>query len=370
MLQSGSLRLAGANTYTGATVVNGGTLVLGNATAIPAASAVTINGTGTLNLGGNSYLASSLSLAPTSSLTNTGVSATGTFGGLTATDSTSANSVTLASLISGSIALTKVGIGTLTLTNASNSFTGGISVNSGSVTATSAGALGSGATARTILVNGTFTAANAYKNPQLNLEASAAPIVLAAPLSLTLATGQTYAQTTAPSLTSSGSANVIQGNITLGAANGATGWIQVNSGTLTLSGSVTPAAAGRTLVLDGAANGELAGAFLDATFAPALVKLGSGTWVLSGANTYAGVTTISAGTLQIGKGGTSGALGSGAVVNNANLLFNRSDSYGAPVSAVLSGTGALTVANGILTLSGANTYSGLTTVAAGTDDDR
>ena len=37
------------------------------------------------------------------------------------------------------------------------------------------------------------------------------------------------------------------------------------------------------------------------------------TTTLTGANTYSGGTTISAGTLQVGNGGATGALGAGAV---------------------------------------------------------
>ena len=42
-----------------------------------------------------------------------------------------------------------------------------------------------------------------------------------------------------------------------------------------------------------------------------LVKAGAGTTILTGTNTYAGSTTISEGTLQIGAGGTTGAIGFG-----------------------------------------------------------
>ncbi|MBF7731763.1 autotransporter-associated beta strand repeat-containing protein, partial [Pseudomonas sp. N040] len=49
----------------------------------------------------------------------------------------------------------------------------------------------------------------------------------------------------------------------------------------------------------------------------ALNQIGSGTTSLTGTNTYSGTTTISAGTLSIGAGGTTGSLGSGAVVNNS-----------------------------------------------------
>jgi autotransporter-associated beta strand protein len=87
---------------------------------------------------------------------------------------------------------------------------------------------------------------------------------------------------------------------------------------------------------------------------------------LSANNPYAGTTTIQdAGTqLRIGVGGTTGSLGTGAVVNGGELLFDRSDVV--TVSNAISGSGSLTQAGaGTLTLSGTNTYSGTTTISAG-----
>src|SRR5207248_1201842 len=46
----------------------------------------------------------------------------------------------------------------------------------------------------------------------------------------------------------------------------------------------------------------------------ALLKDGVGTLVLSGANTYTGGTTISAGTLQLGNGGTTGKLSTSSAI--------------------------------------------------------
>ncbi|WP_175662101.1 autotransporter domain-containing protein [Burkholderia ambifaria] len=91
---------------------------------------------------------------------------------------------------------------------------------------------------------------------------------------------------------------------------------------------------------------------------------GSHTITLTGDSTYTGGTTINAGTLQIGNGGTTGSV-VGDIVNNGTLAFNRSDtvSYGGTIS----GTGSLVQAGtGTLAISGAAGYAGSTTVNAGT----
>ncbi len=94
-----------------------------------------------------------------------------------------------------------------------------------------------------------------------------------------------------------------------------------------------------------------------------LIKAGSGTLTLSANNTYTGGTTISAGTLQVGAGGTSGSI-AGNVIDNGIFVFNRSDNL--TFSGVISGTGSLTkTGSGSLVLTGTNTYSGNTTVTAG-----
>ncbi|MDR1277096.1 MAG: autotransporter-associated beta strand repeat-containing protein [Candidatus Accumulibacter sp.] len=103
-----------------------------------------------------------------------------------------------------------------------------------------------------------------------------------------------------------------------------------------------------------------------------LTKTGAGTLTLSGANLYTGNTAINVGTLEVTgslgawDGGTSTYVYAGNITNNATLVFRQSANQ-TLTTGVISGSGSLTKqGNGTLTLSGANTYTGMTTVEGGT----
>jgi autotransporter-associated beta strand protein len=103
------------------------------------------------------------------------------------------------------------------------------------------------------------------------------------------------------------------------------------------------------------------------SYAVGINKAGTGTWVLSGVNTFNGSPlTIYAGTLIIGGAGQlqSGSYG-GTIANNGTFIYASSAAQ--TLSGNMYGTGTLIVSNDSanLTLSGTNNFSNIT-IAAGT----
>ncbi|MER9500989.1 autotransporter outer membrane beta-barrel domain-containing protein [Mesorhizobium sp. M0587] len=144
------------------------------------------------------------------------------------------------------------------------------------------------------------------------------------------------------------------------------GGLTFNGGTLETTADITSA---RTIVLTGSGT-SLTDASTTLTLsnviagAGGLTKAGDGTLVLTGANTYTGGSTITAGTFQLGDGGTSGSI-VGNVLDDSTLTFNRSNAL--IVDGAISGTGAVVQqGSGSTTLTGLNSYSGGTVITGGT----
>ena len=147
---------------------------------------------------------------------------------------------------------------------------------------------------------------------------------------------------------------------------GLTGSGSLNATSISGYGSVT----GLTLKVAGGSTGTFTGDIAEGTAGMGLVKLGVGTQIFSGSNGYTGATIISAGTLQLGSGGTTGALNpASSITNNGSLVFNRSNTVtqGNDFAGTIVGTGSVAqIGIGTLILNGSNSYTGATTLNSGT----
>ena len=348
---AGALLLSGDNTFGNGSnnpqnsfVLSQGTLKLGNSSALGGKILVIDGGTTLDSTVANLVMAS----APLSQQTwNGDFTFTGTnsltFGGgqITLGDATStgssrtvtvsANTLTMGQDISngsnGTNSLIKEGAGTLVLSGL-NSFTGDLTINAGTLSTYSIGGnagspsgIGSGTTIN--LGNGTllYTGQGASTNRTINLSAS---------------TGTATIDASGTDFTS-----------------------------ITFTSDFTATGAGsKTLVLQGSTGfaGEIAGKIVDnlsGTNNTSVTKAGTGTWTLSGANTYSGSTTINGGTLFV-NGNQSTATGAVSVNNTGTLLGGTGTIGGAvTVNAGANITGATNGTVGTLTLSSTATFTGI-----------
>lgn len=331
---TGLITLGGNNTFSGGVVINAGTLQLGSITGLGATTnSVTFGASAPLNtklqLNGNSVTIGGLAThaTPGSVFVENANASNATLTVNQASDSTFAG-VLQDGTGGGALGLTKSGTGVLTLSG-NNIFTGTATINAG-----------------TLALSGGSTIADATT---VSLANTAGAILQL-------------------------NANETIGTLTGGGTTG--GNVNLQSFTLTTGGGTTYA-------------GSIFGA-------GSLVKSGASTLTLSGGNTFSGTASITAGTLALSGGSaiadtttvslanTSGAIlqlnasetigalaGGGTTGGNVNLQSftlttggaNSDNAYGG----VISGTGSLVKSGtGRLTLSGTNTYTGTTTINAGT----
>lgn len=255
-------------------------------------------------------------------------------------------STTLSNVISGAGAFTK-GYATpatnsapLVLTG-DNTFTGAVTINHGWLTATTSTSLGLGAKVINI-VNGTAG------DPQLHLNPGAGPGI-DLPANMTFTTSSNLG-----AVTNDSGNNIIRGAFSLTSGGGGTTLLS-NAGSLTLTGGIAPIQTGRDFRLRGDGAGAISGIIANGTTVdlPVFRDGGSGTWTLSGANSYTGTTFVSTGTLKLGNPAALGALNTGLAtsdngtnvtvggaldlggVSNLNEIIRIADTG-------VSGTGALT----------------------------
>ncbi|BCU77630.1 autotransporter-associated beta strand repeat-containing protein [Luteolibacter sp. LG18] len=301
-----NIQFTGANDYTGATSIGAGVrLNLNNTTTTAGTGKVTVASGGQLYFGGSGFTTGS-------GFTNNIDIAGNTWSG---DGSTTRGAIRLGTntILSGTIT-----------TTASAAITGGSGTISGVIAGSSALNFGSNA-------GGTFTLSgnNTYTG------------------ATTIGTG-----TTTITGTNQSTAYTVSSGTTLNIGSGGTAGSILSSATVANAGTFR---FNRSDAITVANNISGAGT---------VIQVGTGTTTLTGTTVWTGATTISAGTLQIGDGTAAGRLGSGAVTNNAALVFNRPDAIA--VANAISGTGSVTQSGtGTTTLSGANTYTGATAVNQG-----
>jgi autotransporter-associated beta strand protein len=301
----GLLALPIANTYEGGTILNGGTLQIGDPGALGGGtltfSSGTIEGNGSpLSVPNAVMLAGNTSVGGTSSLTFSGAV---TLTGNRTLTVNNTGGTTLAGGVGqsgGNWALTKAGNGLLVLPIA-DGYAGGTTLNGGTLQVGDPGALGSGILT---LTSGTIAG-------------SGVPLALANGLTLS-------------------------GNVSVGGTSDLT-----FSGAATLTGN-------RSLTISNTGTTTLSGGVAQSGGTWGFTKAGNGLLILSSAASYAGTTTLSAGTLGAGN---NTALGTGTLAFNGGTLL----ASGGPVTlgnaVTLSGSATVAGAND-LTLSGSVTLTG------------
>jgi fibronectin-binding autotransporter adhesin len=286
---------------------------------------LTLAGAGNTTISGTSAYATSSGFTVSSGGGTITVSAPVTLGASQTWTNNGTNPVIVSGVVGGSssFTLTKGGTpgGSITLSGA-NTFAGPVSVVAGGLIITNSSALGTGTKTITIIPT-----TNPTSNPSLQLDGSGGNITL--PSTLSFVTSYDALNNAVPiagegAIINIAGNNTIAGAFSLPSGGGGTTLLS-NAGTLTFSGNFTPSTTGRAINLRGNGNGVISGIIANGSTValPVNRDTGTGTWTLSGANTYTGPTTINAGVLNaatLANGGSNSAIG--ASTNAAtNLVF-------------------------------------------------
>ena len=322
---TGTWTLTGTNTYTGATTVTAG---LVNVTGSFGNTAIAVNG-GTL----------SLQKAGAVYQNTVNVGANGTL------------VETVANALTNTAALTNSGV---TILSVANNYTGNTTLTSGTLLVTNVGGFSSSA--------------------QLNLNGGVLQLRSDSPASFTTSATSVGGNATIDvnQLSSGSNQQLSIGAVSLGAfaltTTGGNGYsLSTGALTLTASGTLAPnsaamnvasaSIAANTLTLGGTGTGTI-GSIVGTT--AALTKNTAATWTLTGADSYGGATTVSAGALILSGSISTGATYTPSITVSANGRLSET------VANAISGTTALTSNGGVINLSQANNFTGATTLSNGT----
>ncbi len=367
----GTLTVSGTNTYTGATAINAGILQFGASGGLIASSAITVNAGSTLDLKGNSN--SILSLTGAGGVTLGG--GTLTLNPVLAT--------TFSGVISGTGGLVKAGTATNTLSGV-NTYSGSTTINAGAISIAAATGLGNSAntlalSGGTLNTSATLTLAQLVTlgvgggtfNPGTTTLTISGPISGSGTL-FKLGTGTlalTGANTYLGGTVYGAGIIAVNADSALGDPAGAITF--TNSATLTNTSSFTSA---RAININAGTATISSGTNVTVNFSGlisgvgALSKSGAGTLILSGANTYAGLTTVSAGVLNLQNSSALGGGSGGTTVTSGAQLQLQGGITLTGESLTLSGTGVAT-GGALRSLSGSNTWNGTITLAASSTID-
>ena len=382
-LLAGALALSGSSSYAGGTVIRGGTLSLTPTGAIN-------HGTGNFVVGTLSGDVGTLALAAGSITGSSGIlgSAAGAVGvaSLSGTSMwTSNGGMTVGSSGTGTLSLADTalvrvggvaGTGTLTLASGTGS-RGTLNVGTGTTAGTLQAAVVRGGSGTAAVVFNHTSGSYAF-SPQLTgtlsvTQAGPGRTLLSASSSYvgtTTVSSGTLQFTTRAALYGGGTASWTAANLVTGSAatlalsvGGSTGFTAADVDRLDSLGTATGGfRPGSILGLDttNAASGTFS--YANAIANPngganllGLAKLGAGTLVLSGSNTFTGPTTVAQGRLQLGN---TGALSSSAVTVAAGATLAVNPQVAAVVPALVN-NGLVDVGLGGLTVTSGQTAAGL-----------